>query len=134
MLAEDIVSLLELLLEAHMVLEQVENLRVVHLKKHAGKLACNLGIAGGNEGVEVVSEDLLLALRLGGGEERGQLLGGDRCLCGVGKYTRMRTRTNHLLGWGSRLSHLGVASLVAVASRGTATEALGSTLATHMSE
>ena len=80
---EHLVGLGELLLQGDGVLEEMQQLGVVHLQQHAGQLASNLREARVHQRVDVIPENLLLALRLGRGKERSKLLGSilDCLLC-----------------------------------------------------
>ena len=70
--AEHLVGLLQLLLERSGVLEQMKKLGVVHLEQHSRELPSCLRKSLRNKGVQMVSQNLLLALRLGLGKQRGK--------------------------------------------------------------
>ena len=70
-----LVRLGQLLFQGDGVLEEMQQLGVVHLQQHAGQLAGHLREARVHQRVDVVPENLLLALRLGRGKERSKLLG-----------------------------------------------------------
>lgn len=73
-LEENLVGLVDLGAERVRVLDQVQQIRVVHLEQHASELASLLWVDVGDDLVEVVSEDLLLAVGLSRGQERGKSL------------------------------------------------------------
>jgi hypothetical protein len=53
------------LLQHDWVLEQMQNLRVVHLEEYASQLASNRGVARSDERVQVVFQNMLLFLGRG---------------------------------------------------------------------
>ena len=51
--------------------EEVEEFSVIHFQKHTGDLTSEFGLGGVDEGVEALSDHVLLHLRTGGGEGGG---------------------------------------------------------------
>jgi hypothetical protein len=61
---QDLIGLVELLAKSGVVLEEMEQLGVVHLQQHAGQLAGRLRVALSNQGVQLIAKNLLLPLGL----------------------------------------------------------------------
>lgn len=65
---EDRDGLVDLGIQSLGILQQVQELTVVHLEQHSGDLAGIVGLAGGNLGVQVLTNHLLLLVGIGSGE------------------------------------------------------------------
>eukprot|EP00042_Codosiga_hollandica_P025946 m.119180 g.119180 ORF g.119180 m.119180 type:complete len:644 (-) comp52044_c0_seq1:2-1933(-) len=122
-LLENTEGLVDFAAKGNLVLEQVQQVAVVHLQEHACQLASLLRIEAGDDLEEVVSQDLLLVLSISGGE------GGSQCLhvrLGLGLLGRS-IATRHVLLVASLRGGSG-ATLVRVGGLGCAV--VGELLAT----
>jgi len=62
---EDLLSLLDLLIQRLLALEQVDQLAIVHLQQHARDLACQTRLDLANAREQRLTQQLLLLLRRG---------------------------------------------------------------------
>lgn len=100
-------SLVDLFLESRGRLDQVEELSVVHLEQHAGNLSSEVGLRFVNQGVEGLSEHLLLLGRSSSGKRLSSQLGRSS-LSGLGSGL-LRSNGHLTSGHGSGGETLGSA-------------------------